>query len=96
MRRTILVLGPNSLFGLEEILAETPRRLIRARALEDTECLYANKKMFLEYFNSDDREHIRGLVKQHTDFEQEAKLLLMDIQNKKTLVSAIVKLVCVD
>jgi hypothetical protein len=31
------------MFGLEEIFSDIPRRLIMARALEDTECLYANK-----------------------------------------------------
>lgn len=59
VRRTVKILGPNSIFGLEEILSENPRRLIRARALEDTECLYANKKMFIEYLNADDREKIK-------------------------------------
>lgn len=86
VRRTVKILSPNSIFGLEEILSENPRRLIRARALEDTECLYANKKMFIEYLNADDREKIKLDVSKYTNFESEAKLLLMDIQNKKTKV----------
>jgi hypothetical protein len=72
------------MFGLEEIVSEQPRRLIRARALEDTECLYANKKIFNEFFNSEDRDRVRNLVRKYTDFELEAKLLLQDMKNKKT------------
>ena len=86
IRRTILVLGANSMFGMEEILSDNPRRVIRARALEDTECLYANKKVFGEYFNSEDRERIKNQVIKYTDFGHEAKLLLLEIQNKRTLV----------
>jgi CRP-like cAMP-binding protein len=88
VRRTILILGPNTLFGLEEVMSENPKRLIRARAIEDnTECLYANKGIFMEYFNSEDKERIKALVSQYTNFENEARLLLHDIQNKKTQVS---------
>jgi CRP-like cAMP-binding protein len=87
VRRTVLILGQNSIFGLEEIFSDNARRLIMARALEDTECLYANKKVFLDYFNNDDRERIREKFKCYTDFENEAKLLLNDIKNKRTMVS---------
>ncbi len=44
-------------------MSENPKRLIRARALEDnTECLYANKGIFMEYFNSDDKERVKAIV----------------------------------
>lgn len=68
-RRTILIIGPNNLFGLEEVMAELPLRMIRARVLEDTECLYANKKVFTEYFNQNDRERVKQLIIGYTDFE---------------------------
>ena len=77
--RTIMILGANCMFGLEEIVTDNPRRLIRARALEDTECLYANKMVFNEFFNSEDREQVRTLVKKYTDFEQEARTQLLEI-----------------
>lgn len=77
--RTIMILGANSMFGLEEIVSDNPRRLIRARALEDTECLYANKTVFNDFFNSEDREQVRSLVKKYTNFEQEARAQLLEI-----------------
>jgi hypothetical protein len=44
---------------LEEVMAEVPLRMIRARALEDTDCLYANKKVFTEYFSWADKERVK-------------------------------------
>jgi len=67
------------MFGLEEIVTDNPRRLIRARALEDTECLYANKMVFNDFFNSEDREQVRTLVRKYTNFEQEARTQLLEI-----------------
>jgi len=64
-----LIIGPNNLFGLEEVMAEVPSRMIRARALEDTECLYANKKVFTEYFRQNDKERVKSLIIGYTDFE---------------------------
>jgi hypothetical protein len=40
-------------------MAENPYRVIRARALEHSECLYANKKVFMEYFNMKDRDRVK-------------------------------------
>lgn len=76
------------MFGLEEVMSENPKRVIRARVLEDnTECLYANKGVFMEFFNFEDKERVKGIVSQYTNLENEARLLLHDIQNKKTQVS---------
>ena len=69
---------------------ENPKRVIRARALEDTECLYANKTAFMEYFNTEDKEKFRRMISEFTDFEKEAKQLLFEIQNKKNLVTIII------
>ena len=61
-------------------MSENPTRIIRARVLEDnTECLYANKGAFMEYFNSEDKERVKAIVCKYTDFEKEAKELLHDI-----------------
>jgi len=69
-------------------MSENPKRVIRARVLEDnTECLYANKGVFMEFFNFEDKERVKGIVSQYTNLENEARLLLHDIQNKKTQVS---------
>ncbi len=68
-RRTILIIGPNNLFGLEEVMAEVPLRMIRARALEDTDCLYANKKVFTEYFSWADKERVKSQIIGYTDFD---------------------------
>lgn len=64
---------------MEEIILENPKRIIRARALEDTECLYANKTAFMEYFNTDDKEKFRTLISDYTDFEKEGRQLLFEI-----------------
>ncbi len=69
-------------------MSENPKRVIRARVLEDnTECLYANKGVFMEYFNFEDKERVKGIVLKYTDLEFEARQLLHEIQNKKTQVS---------
>ena len=76
------------MFGLEEVMSENPKRVIRARVLEDnTECLYANKGVFMEFFNYEDKERVKGIVSQYTNLENEARLLLHEIQNKRTQVS---------
>ncbi|CDW80017.1 c-gmp dependent protein kinase [Stylonychia lemnae] len=85
VRRNILTLGPSSIFGMEEVILENPKRLIRARALEDTECLYANKTEFMEYFNTEDKDKFRQIIQEYTDFEKEGKQLLFEIQNKKNV-----------
>lgn len=71
---------------MEEIILENPKRIIRARALDDTECLYANKNVFMEYFNTEDKDKFRRMISEYTDFEKEAKQLLFEIQNKKNVV----------
>ena len=91
MRRTILTLGHTQLFGLEEIILENPKRLIRARALEDTECFYVNKNkmnkmLFSDYFKSEDLEKFKQMVKEYTDFEREGRQILYEIKNKKNVV----------
>jgi hypothetical protein len=48
------------MFGLEEIIQDVPKRVIRARVLENSECLYANKTAFMEYFNLEDKEKMRS------------------------------------
>jgi len=50
------------MFGMEEIILEYPKRFIRARALEDTELLYANKNELTEYFNTEDKEKFRQII----------------------------------
>lgn len=44
---------------MEEIILDSPRRLLRARALEDTECFYVNKAMMMEYFITEDKEKFK-------------------------------------
>lgn len=58
---------------MEEIILDNPKRIIRARALEDTECLYANKTVFMEYFNTEDKEKFKEIIQEYTDFEKEGK-----------------------
>ena len=43
------------MFGLEEILLDSPKRIIRARCLENTECLYGNKTAIMEFLHKDDK-----------------------------------------
>eukprot|EP00347_Sterkiella_histriomuscorum_P004455 403360397 len=88
VRRNILTLGQTSIFGMEETTLENSKRIIRARALEDTECLYANKTAFMEYFNTDDKEKFKQIIADYTDFEKEGKQLLFEIQNKKNIVNS--------
>jgi len=61
------------MFGMEEIILEHPKRFIRARVLEDTELLYANKTELTEYFNTEDKEKFRQIISEYTDFEKEGK-----------------------
>jgi len=44
---------------MEEIILENPKRLIKARAIEDCECFYANKDVLMEYFNTEDKEKFK-------------------------------------
>lgn len=63
---------------------EKPKRLIRARALEaSTQCLYANRNIYEEYFNNDDKERFTRLIKPYTDFEAEGSALLQEVEKKK-------------
>lgn len=64
---------------MEEIILESPKRIIRARALEDCECLYANKSVVMEYFNTEDKEKFKQIVGEYTDFEREGRQLLFEI-----------------
>lgn len=71
---------------MEEVTLELSKRVIRAKALEDTVCLYCNKQFFDDYFNQEDMDKYKKYIKDYTNFDNEGKLLLNEVENRKFVV----------